>query len=417
MGRNMRAKRKADPWASNAEQLLAIVANKIELPPSALGALNERRNALEKYLERDGSTLKGRIRLFYPQGSVAIGATIKSRYRKEGFDIDVMVERIGQGLNPCDTLDELYEVVRGKPGSRYYEMTERQTRCITVMYKDNGIHVDLTPSELVDPQDPRASVIFHAKPEESRLNDRRVPTNSYAFVNGYNEKFPVDTEFEVEYSRWSTENERETRRILNEAESQPAPPHSVVLGGKSSVTVALQLLKRYRNVRWEKREGRMPPSVMLSCLAYEIAESGRSISENLAVIVCHIHDRLTSARRNGELIQVRNPFLAADNFTDRWPEDHADQDLMINEMAHFGKLLAELLTEGTSMKRCRQILQNMFGESVGDAAIEAMGDGLAALAGTGGVALGAAGVAASSPFASTMPSTKPVTFYGRRILR
>ena len=417
MNRHMRTNSRTDPWANLAEQLLAAVANKIELPPSALRSLNERRYALEKHLERDGSPLKGRVCLFYPQGSVAIGATIKAKRRDEGFDIDIMVELDGVNLNPCETLDVLYDAVRGDPGSRYYQMTKRQTRCVTVKYKDDNIHVDLTPSELVDPTDPRHSVIFHAKPEESRDNHRRVPTNSYAFVNGYNEKFPVDTKFEVEYSRWSTDDEREVRRILNEADSQPALPHPVVLGGKSAVTVALQLLKRYRNIRWEKREERMPPSVMLSCLAYEIAEPGRSISENLAVIACHIHGRLTSARRNGELIQVRNPFLAADNFTDRWPESHADQDLMINEMAHFGKLLAELLTEGTSLERCRKILQEMFGESVGDAVINLIGSNLAASAGIGTAALGAAGVGAPPSFAATMPSMKPATFYGRRILR
>ena len=417
MRRNAKTKLTTSPWASNAEQLLAAAANKIDLPPSALRALIERRNALEKYLERDGSPLKGRIRLFYPQGSVAIGATIKSRYREEGFDIDVMVERIGQGLDPCDTLDELYEAVRGEPGSRYYKMTERQTRCITVKYKENGIHVDLTPSELVDQQDPRHSVIFHAKPEEARNYDRRVPTNSYAFVKGYNEKFPVDTEFEVEYSRWSADDEREVRRVLNEAASQPALPHSEVLGGKSAVTVALQLLKRFRNVRWENRGGRMPPSVMLSCLAYEAAVPGRSISENLIVITGHILDRLISASQNGHLIQVRNPFCPADDFTDRWPENHADQKLMIEEMNKFSRLLAELLNEGTSIERCREILQYMFGESVGDAAIEAMGRNLAASAGIGGAAVGATSAAASPSFANTMPSSKPATFYGRRILR
>jgi len=60
----------------------------------------ERKAAIEKHLERDGSPLKGKVRLFYQQGSVAIGATIRAKFRFEGFDIDIIVELVTPGMTP-----------------------------------------------------------------------------------------------------------------------------------------------------------------------------------------------------------------------------------------------------------------------------------------------------------------------------
>lgn len=80
----------------------------------------------------EGSPLRGLIRLFYQQGSVAIGATIRAKFRFEGFDIDIIVELMVSGMTPCEVLDLVYKAVRGEKGARYYDMTTRQSRCVTI---------------------------------------------------------------------------------------------------------------------------------------------------------------------------------------------------------------------------------------------------------------------------------------------
>ena len=42
------------------------------------------------------------------------------------------------------------EAVRGEKGSRYYDMTTRQSRCVTITYSDD-MHIDLSPSVLLTP--------------------------------------------------------------------------------------------------------------------------------------------------------------------------------------------------------------------------------------------------------------------------
>ena len=402
------------PWDSVAEQMLAAVAIKIELPPSMHALLAERKAAIEKHLERDGSPLKGKVRLFYQQGSMAIGATIRARFRFEGFDIDIIVELLTPGMTPWQALELLYKAMRGEPGSRYYDMTERQTRCVTVYYAD-GMHLDLSPAELIDEFDPRRSYIFHSKPEEPRGRDHKVLTNSFGFAELYNATCPVDLSFQQEYALRALRADRGLTILQKDADSLPVPAHSSVVGGKSAVTVALQLLKRNRNIRWATRDGRMPASVMLSCLTLEVAGAGRTIGQNLRIIAQHILDRLLQAKRSGQLIHVENPRCPGDVFTDRWPESHAAQDTMIADMRLFLSQLAILLDDRRSLRERSDVLKSMFGESVGEEVMNELEHDYGEAIRTGKHAFGATGGIAMSPaIANAKPAVKPSTFYGSK---
>lgn len=97
------------------------------------------------------------------RGRWRIRATIKSRTRSDGYDIDIVAELILPSQTPPGLiLDLLFEAISGPPGSQYYGKVERQTRCVTVHYAD-GMHLDITPTILFDASDPRQSWLFHAK--------------------------------------------------------------------------------------------------------------------------------------------------------------------------------------------------------------------------------------------------------------
>lgn len=411
---NIPLKTPATPWDSIAEQMLAAVAIKIELPPSKHALMVKRKAAIESYLERDGSPLKDRIRIFYQQGSVAIGATIQAKFRTEGFDIDIMVELRVPDLAPHQALDLLYGAMRGDPESRYYSMTERQTRCVTVHYAD-GMHLDLSPSVLIDEFDPRLSSIFHSKPEEPQSYDKKILTNSFGFVDEYRSKCPVDKAFQQEYARRALQADRDLVELRAEADSLPVPEHSSIVGGKSAVTVALQLLKRNRNSRWVRRDGRMPASVMLSCLALEVAEPGRSIGRNLRIISKHILDRLLRAKLENRLIHVVNPRCHEDVFTDRWPENFGAQDLMIDDMKLFLRQLDVLLDDAKPLREKRGALNAMFGEDVARLVVDDLEREFGEAIRTGRHGFGVlGGVLTTSTTTNAKPAVNPSTFYGSK---
>lgn len=362
-----------DPWttlplgpsAPVAELLLAGTAIRIELPPSKHDLAVARYEALRKQIERTGSPLCGLVTIFYPQGSMAIRATISSRKRSEGFDIDIIAElKLPHSTKPAEVLDLLFTAIKGVPGSQYHDMVERQTRCVTVNYAD-GMHLDITPTLLRDECTPRLSHLFHAKPEEPPANHRALLMNSFAFCAWFNGKMAIDIEFAEAYSAHSKEF------FARDADVVQVPEHSTKEGGKSAAVIALQLLKRNRNLRYAKRTGcRMPPSVMMAKIAGETTVPPASISGALNAITNALLKALETAEQGDVLIDVRNPTCEEDKFTDRWPENRDAQRLYIRDLKEFRKQLEALLSEAFMLDQKQDLLVEMFGEGPAKSTVE-----------------------------------------------
>lgn len=363
------------PEAPLCEILLADTAIRIELPASLHRLAVERYGAVRKHIERAGSPLEGRVALFYPQGSMAIRTTIKARKRDEGYDIDIIAELLLSASTPPGTvLELLFDAINGPKGSRYHGMVKRQTRCVTVEYED-GMHLDVTPSILIEESDPRKSHIFHAKEEEHSSLHKRLLMNTFAFIDWFNMRAPVDVQFSKAYQERALAFDRLVMKA--EAPAEPVPNHSTEEGGKSSTVIALQLLKRNRNIRYANRDGRMPPSVMMACLAGLVASPGNSICGALGTISHHILRTLEQAQVEGRLVDVRNPKCPSESFTDRWPESLTAQKIYINDLHVFRGKLAMLMDDNISSDKKRLILIDLFGEGPAGAAFDAYAETLA----------------------------------------
>ncbi|MDT0634843.1 nucleotidyltransferase [Spectribacter hydrogenoxidans] len=359
-----------DPLGAAAplhEILLAETAIQIELPPSLHRLAVQRYEAVAEHIERGGSPLKDRVTVFYPQGSMAIKATIRSRRDDGAYDLDIVAELLLlAGTPPQAVLDLLFEAIRGEKGSRYHDNVERQTRCVTVRYND-GMHLDITPTILLDEGDPRRSWLFHAKPRTPTSTHNRFETNSFAFADWFNERAPVDMQFRESYGRRALA--RDQLLVEAKAESEPVPDHSTEEGGKSALVVALQLLKRNRNHVFKDRGCRMPPSVFLSSCAGKTASPGKTIGAHLEAIAWHVLQKLLSCQNAGKLVHETNPRCGNDCFTDRWPETLSAQKQYIQDLRLFLEQLDELKAPG-SLKDKQELLAKMFGEQPTRSAVE-----------------------------------------------
>lgn len=405
------------PQAPVGEILLAGTAVRIELPPSLHGLAVDRYEAVRNHAEREGSPLRDRIRVFYPQGSMAIRSTIRSRKRSEGYDIDIVAELdLPPGTAPGTVLDLLFQAINGLPGSQYHGKAERQTRCVTVHYAD-GMHLDITPTILADAFDPRRSWLFHAKPSEPMGAHRTLLMNSFAFCEWFKERTPVDLEFATAYGH-EVKALEEARAA---ADAVPVPPHSTEDGGKSAAVVALQLLKRNRNLRYARRPGRMPPSVMLAKFAGDSALPGASISGSLTAVIETALQELEQAERAGVLVDVRNPMCFEDRFTDRWPETPNAQRLYIEDLKLLRRQLDIVMSPSAGLEQKREVLEAMFGEGPVQAVVEeyaaslgsAIRSGRRVVAPTGRV-VPTTGVAAPALLTGGVAQARPHTFFGSR---
>ena len=241
--------------------LLADLAIRIQLSESAHRRAVERYEAIQRWIERDGSPLAGLVELFYPQGSMAIGAAIASKVTGDEYDLDVVVQvKMPAGWTPKEVLDALYVAIRGEPGSRYYRMVERRTRCVTVSYAD--MHLDLTPLERRPHTPEREGDIFHHREGTSGPMHRCI-ANPYGFAQWFSERTKDRSGFGEAFAARARAHEL---AVLKAADADPVPEQEPLVV-KSTAVIALQLAKRWRNVQYEQREGRKPPSVMMSKFA------------------------------------------------------------------------------------------------------------------------------------------------------
>jgi len=356
--------------ANTTDELLSDISARIQLPPSMHNLAVERYGTVAKYLERESSPLKDRVLEIYTQGSMAIGATIKSMNDQDDdlYDIDLIAEiDPSVGNTPDDFLDALYRSVKGERGSRYYDCTERQTRCVTIQYKD--MHVDITPMVRVSYEHQtiaRAGKISHADPD--KLQEQGFVENNSAGLSAHiNEAMPDVQAFSKRYAELT---EQYDQRFLKErAEIQPAPEQED-LEAKSVTTVALQLIKRHMQVAWsssDRKDFRKPPTVILSLLAAENALGNGSLADE----VIHLSKQIAETFDSNQPVTVFNPTYPKDILTDRWPEQDRlveDQKMLSDDLYALSRDI-ELVSK-LSLKDKKDTLTKLFGEKLTERAYE-----------------------------------------------
>lgn len=190
-----------DPFSNPLDALLADVAIRIQLNRSDYEDAAQRYQVINDWIERPDSPLRNLVTRFYPQGSMATESTIASKLRTDEFDIDIAAEiDFPPDVAPRIALDTLYTAIRGEPGSTYYDMTKRRTRCVTVSYHDN-MHLDVTPMLRRQGTPPRESWIFHHRPEVPNDPGFLCVANPYGFTEWFRANTPRDQDFAEAYAR------------------------------------------------------------------------------------------------------------------------------------------------------------------------------------------------------------------------
>lgn len=405
-----------DPFEDPLDRILAEIALSVQLPPSLHRKATDRYPAVCKHLEAD-PTFGGEIEHFYAQGSMAIDATISTRGTEDEYDLDIVAQLGGRfrSMEPLEILLTLERALADYP----VEKVVRQTRCVTLRYADR-MHLDVTPGVRVYGTSDRQSLITHAKGPRPSLDDRFVDMNAYGFAEWYRERTPLEyTLAKALHDRWMA---LDAARADADVDDVPDQCEFVV---KNTATLALQLLKRFRNICYADYTGRIPPSVMLSYYAGLAAKPDTPLSDMLIRLATWIIGDIEHASLYGRKLHVANPVCDDDVFTDRWPESLETQ----NEFAgHLKELVAGLETVRSGElfpDRLIDWLRQRFGTRVVTRAADRIAAEIGATvqaadhhySGRGGRLLPASGslTGAAAVAKPSLLSARPHTFFGRRI--
>ena len=395
------------------ELLLADVAIRLQLSATDHTKAVDRYEAVSTWIERDGSRLRDRVELFYAQGSMAIGATVAARATDDEFDIDVVAQLcLPQPMRPEAPLDLLWEAIRGERGSRYYDMAERKTRCVTVNYKD-GMHLDVTPALRIGGTPERESWIFHDRPEDPIEPSTRLVANPYGFAQWFNGVTPPDTDF-ARFLMERTSRYYTLLKAQRAADAEPVPPREPPL--RRSDVVVLQLLKRWRNLRYSRRAGRRPPSILLAKLVGDGVGAGLRLAEGLRHHARNLRDQFRACHDRGLLLHSSNPVCERDVLTDRWPANLAEQGVFVDDLSHLVRQVERMVGD-RSLDEMRAIMAGLFGEQPTNRVFGAFNQTLGDAARTGNSGyrrgLGTAAIPGLGLSASASAQETPRhTFYG-----
>jgi hypothetical protein len=357
-------------WLNNpldvAERLVLDVASKIQLTPTHYNIAQTNYNALAELADGGDHQLTDRIVEIYPSGSFAIGAAILGQVRAEQHDVDVVLE-VDLPLNsdPQTTLRALYDAIRGDAGSTYHDMTTLNSRCVTVTYKD-GRTIDLMPIVRQPDTPERVGQLFHWKQESGESYHKDV--NPSGFAQHFRDRIRLSETFQMRFTGRMV--------LLEKAETQPMPEHEP-LHMKAPRLVALQLIKRARNLRYRKsdRKGlyRPPPSVVLAALALQASQTSDYLIDETITLAKTISNAIDDAERAGTLLEVFNPAWSDDCFTDRWPESRTAQSQFSSDLKALASDLGILRRGAGSPDEQKRILKRHFGETPSQYALNEMG--------------------------------------------
>lgn len=361
-----------NPFDDPLDRILTEIALSAQLPPSLHRQAGGRYAAVRKHLEGD-QAFEDQIEHFYPQGSMAIDATISNRGTDDEYDLDIISQLGGRfrSMTPLAILLELERALADYPVQKVL----RQTRCVTLFYADR-MHLDVTPSLRSYGMLEREGFITHAKGPRSSTDDRFVDMNAYGFACWYRDRTPLELRMAKAVHEHWLRLDKSVIRADAEVDEVPDQCDFIV---KNTATLALQLLKRFRNIRYATYDGRIPPSVMLSYFAGVAAQPDMTLSDMLIRQAKWIIGEIERASLYGRKLHVANPVCPDDVFTDRWPESIAQQD-------EFAVYLKDLVSGLESVKRgdlfADRLMEWLRGD-FGDGVVTKAADRMANSIGTG----------------------------------
>jgi hypothetical protein len=407
-----------DPFEDPVDRLLAEIALELQLPPTLHDQVDDRYAAVRRKLENT-TAFSGLIEHFYPQGSMAIDATISTRGTDDEYDLDIVAQLGGRflGMPPLAILLELEQALEDYP----VQAVKRQTRCVTLYYADK-MHLDITPGLRVVGTADRESQIAHAKGPKPNGDDRLVDMNAYGFALWYQQRTPI----EIRFAKSFNEHWRALGGVVMDEAKVDELPDQTHFAVKNTATLALQLLKRFRNIRYADFTGRIPPSVVLSHYAALSARPNMRLSDMVIRIAGWIIRDIEQATLNGRRLYVANPACPKDVFTDRWPESLAQQNAFANHLKDLVAGLEAIRRMEFSAETIRDWLRDRFGSRVVTKAADRMATQIgAAIQGTtqsytrkGKLLVPAAGralSAAAAPLVAPASAARAHTFFGVKI--
>jgi len=318
------------------DDLLARAAEKLQLDKTRREKIESSYKSVQEVLENDPDFFDTKNFEIYPHGSVRIGTTVKPLSKNE-FDLDIVLhiqDRVYEQTDPLKVFNELKRVLQGN--GTYEDKVEPKTRCVRLNYAGD-YHMDILPG------------CQHSANDENRIviPDRELKEWLISNPRGY--------------AKWFL-NKAETIKmtLLEKAYAAEEIP-SDDFAAKKPLQRAVQIIKRYRDLFFEKNTDFATSSIVLTTLAGQLYQNQESIFETIDFIISQIQSQVNLSRF--KRIKVLNPVDNNEDFTDKWEKEPK----YYSEFIRFVEALYknwQKLKENNGLVEESNILKSVIGENI-----------------------------------------------------
>jgi Second Messenger Oligonucleotide or Dinucleotide Synthetase domain len=286
----------------------------------------------------------------YPQGSVALGTTVRPLTREE-HDVDLIcsVARLGPDLPPAALKHAIGERLR--ENGHYEILLEEMPRCWRLNYA-NEFHLDITPS-IKNPSCPAGGEL---------VPDKRLRQWKPSNPRGYQRWFDARARLQPRM--------RLAKAALAEGERAELQPFPATTGMKGFLRRTVQLAKRHRDIHFAKLDDSLRPiSIVITTLAaksYAHCASALEFDNELDVLrevvrlmPVFIEERQIQGRKQWF---IWNETTAGENFAEKWNTDPSRAEAFFEWHARATSEL-DRMVEITGLDGLTKSLKESFGEA------------------------------------------------------
>lgn len=347
---------------------------KLDLTPAMYKNAKEKYDSLKDFLKGKDNNI-----IFYPHGSFMLGTTVRpyKEQRDRNYDLDsiCLFNKGNNETNPNEIRAELQNWLEGS--ELYNSKLDYFDRCITINYADYGslgFSIDVVPSALATEETKIQMISKGCSPEyintaieaaevKKDSTHRWISSNPQAYVKWFKEiNEPFASEHRIERKRRIYES---NMNLYNSEEDVPE------YFNKSSLQMAIQLLKRARDVYFSKlgkaKEELKPISAIISTIVLDTAKRNlipynADILEVINIVLNELktyskyqrlseetfkalyESKVTISKKESKW-EMWNPVNPNDNLVDSWNVEPERAKLFFEWVCSLDKTLIEILDE------------------------------------------------------------------------
>jgi hypothetical protein len=276
------------------DDLLARAAEKLQLDKTRREKIESSYKSIQDVLGNDQIYFHSKNFEIYPQGSVRIGTTVKPIAENE-FDLDIVLhikDNVYEKTDPMKVFNELKRVLL--ENGNYKDKVKPKTRCVRINYTGD-YHMDILPGCQYNAYNEDKIIIPDREFKEWLISNPRG------------------------YAKWFLAKADSVKQTLLEKAYSAEEIPTDEFATKKPLQRAVQIIKRYRDLFFEKTPDYATPSIVLTTLAGQLYQNQDSIFETIDSIITQINSKINLSRT--KRIKVLNPVDNEEDFTDKWERE------------------------------------------------------------------------------------------------